>query len=97
MVIKLYIATSMKVQAENYKGIEFVRISKLPENQKTAITQTIARDKIIKILMENELLVDCIQFTHYELWYDVEFKKALTEPQEQAQPEKAKSFKLALD
>jgi len=97
MVIKLYIATSMKVQAENYKGIEFVRISKLPEDQKIVITPTIAKDKIIKILIDNELLVDCIQFAHYELWFDVEFSKVLREPQKKAEPVNAKSFKLALD
>ncbi len=87
----------MKVQAENYKGIDFVRISKLPEDQKTAIAQTIASDKIIKILRENELLVDCIQFKHYELWYETAFSNVSAAGKKQSEAKKAESFKLALD
>lgn len=63
----------MKVQTEIYKGIEFIQISKLPEEQKVLIKQSIPADQIIKILKENELLTDCIQFQHYSAWYDSQF------------------------
>lgn len=63
----------MKVQTEIYKGIEFIQISKLPEDQKLLIKQSIPADQIIKILKENELLTDCIQFQHYSAWYDGQF------------------------
>jgi len=43
----------MKVLAENYKGIEFIRISRLPEEQKQLITQSLPSDQVIKILKEN--------------------------------------------
>jgi len=58
----------MKIASEVYKGIEFVRISSLDANEKTNIWQTIARDKIIKILRDNELLNDCIQYQDYVSW-----------------------------
>ncbi len=74
MVIKLYIAVSMKVLAENYKGIEFVRLSRLPEVQKALIVKALPSDCIIKILRENELLTDCIQYKHYDAWYAKSFK-----------------------
>ncbi|MEQ8362056.1 MAG: hypothetical protein RH948_04250 [Cyclobacteriaceae bacterium] len=61
---------SMKVLAENYKGIEFIRISKLPEEQRKQIVQALPSDNIIKILRESELLTDCVQFKHYEAWFD---------------------------
>jgi hypothetical protein len=59
----------MKITSESYKGIEFVRISSLTNEDKSKIWQTIQRDKIIKILRGNELLNDCIQYDDYVSWY----------------------------
>ena len=59
----------MKVQSENYKGIEFIRISSLPEEQKLKIKGNFSSQRIIKILKEKELLSDCIQYCHYLDWY----------------------------
>ncbi|HRK53928.1 MAG TPA: hypothetical protein PK185_08435 [Cyclobacteriaceae bacterium] len=71
----------MKVLAENYKGIEFIRITKLPEEQRKQIVQAIPSDHIIKILRESELLTDCVQFKHYEAWFNQNFKKEATPDQ----------------
>lgn len=59
----------MKAAAEIYKGIEFVRIFSLPDEQKVLIWQSLDRNKIIKILRENTLLNDCIQYSDYLAWY----------------------------
>lgn len=64
----------MRVASEIYKGIEFVRIFALPDEQKVLIWQTFSRDKIIKILKDEVLLNDCIQYTDYLTWYDMHFK-----------------------
>ena len=96
MVIKLYIAASMKVLAENYKGIEFVRLSKLPEEQKALLVQALPSDHIIKILRENELLTDCVQFKHYDAWYCKSYKPESVESLK-GQQKPANTFKLALD
>ncbi|MBX2942544.1 MAG: hypothetical protein KF860_09380 [Cyclobacteriaceae bacterium] len=68
----------MKVLTENYKGIEFIRISKLPDEQRKQIVQALPSDKIIKILRDNELLTDCVQFKHYEAWFDQNFKEEVS-------------------
>jgi hypothetical protein len=60
----------MKINAENYKGIEFVGISSLASEEKNQIWNTIQRDKIIKILRGNELLNDCIQYQDYMSWHE---------------------------
>ncbi|MEQ9591985.1 MAG: hypothetical protein RLN86_05270 [Cyclobacteriaceae bacterium] len=60
----------MKEKAEHYKGIEFIRISKLPLAQRDQLASTMARENIIKILMDKELVVDCVQYKHYSTWYD---------------------------
>ena len=64
----------MRAAPEIYKGIEYVRIFSLPDEQKTLLRQTFSRDKIIKILKENSLLSDCIQYTDYVRWYDLNFR-----------------------
>ena len=63
----------MKEKAEHYKGIEFIRISKLPSIQRDQLTSTIAKENIIKILMDKELVVDCVQYKHYSSWYDAHY------------------------
>lgn len=79
----------MKVQAENYKGIEFIRISKLPEDQKTSISGTLPQDQIIRILKDSELLIDCVQYKHYEAWY-FELHNAFTKQERIELPLKSK-------
>ena len=84
---------TMKVNVENYKGIEFVRISSLPADQKEIIWNSVNTQKIIKILRDNELLNDCLQYGDYQNWYKQHYKPRL-------QPEKppyelAKELKLA--
>ncbi len=68
-------ARPRRMSAETYKGIDFVRISNLPEEQKNQITQTIDRTKIIKILRGKELLPDCIQVNDYARWMKDTFNK----------------------
>ena len=58
----------MKMSSESYKGIEFIRISSLATQEKNLIWQTLGHEKIIKILRDNELLNDCIQYNDYLAW-----------------------------
>ena len=60
----------MKVNLETYKGIEFVRISSLPEDQKKVIWSSFKTQKIIKILRGNELLNDCLRYEDYQDWFN---------------------------
>jgi hypothetical protein len=56
------------MRMEIYRGIEFVRISSMPEEQQALIRQTLDKLKIVKILREQELLNDCVLMTDYEEW-----------------------------
>jgi hypothetical protein len=58
----------MSVASENYRGIEFIRISSLPDSMRNAFCQSFDKDKIIKILTGNSLLHDCILYTDYVEW-----------------------------
>jgi hypothetical protein len=66
------------MSAETYKGIEFVRISNLPDDQKNNIRETIEDSKIIKILRGKELLHDCVQVRDYAKWMKENFNNRLS-------------------
>jgi hypothetical protein len=86
----------MRTPAENYKGIEFVRISTLPEDQKQLIWTSLKRDKIIKILKSDCLLNDCIQVRDYEAWYLENYKtEVITLTNSSTQSLKQPEYKLA--
>jgi hypothetical protein len=65
----------MRAEVENYKGIEFVRISSLPETQKSVFWQSFDKSKIIKILRTDSLLNDCVQYHDYAEWVSQHFKQ----------------------
>lgn len=86
----------MRVEAENYKGIEFVRISTLPEDQKKSIWTSLKRDKIIKILKNDCLLNDCVQISDYEQWYSENYlAESIKGTASQHHKESVQEFKLA--
>jgi len=86
----------MEINFENYKGIEFVRISSLPEDQKRMIWNSVDSQKIIKILRDDELLNDCLQYDDYQEWYKLRYRAAMNQA-ESAQPLQSKSLKLAFE
>ena len=83
----------MKVNVENYRGIEFVRISSLPADQKEMIWHSLNTQKVIKILRDNELLNDCIQYGVYLDWYRQMYSKRMQK--DELPFELSQEFKLA--
>ena len=55
---------------ENFKGIEFVRNSSLPDEQKEKIWKSFHQDKIFKIVKDKSLLNDCILSHDYVSWLE---------------------------
>lgn len=64
----------MKVKAEIFKGIEFVQINKLPDEQRVKFLESLNRHLIIKILIDGKIIGNCVQYHDYELWFDNIFK-----------------------
>lgn len=65
------------IEAKTYRGIDFVRVSDLPEDQRTAIQNWLNADVIIKIQTETSLLSDCILYKDYLHWFEKIFTKIL--------------------
>ncbi len=59
----------MKAQPEIFKGIEYVRISSLPGDQREKIWKSFEHNKIIKIVQDQALLNDCILYQDYLKWH----------------------------
>ncbi len=63
----------MRLTSENYKGIEFIRVSSLPANQQEVFWQSFDKNKIVKILTQTALFNDCIQYGDYSKWFSKNF------------------------
>lgn len=77
----------MKVNSTIYKGIEFVEISSLPNEQKTSLLESIDPDLLIKILVDGKLMSRCIQYKDYEEWYDTAYQPETIAKEHNAIPE----------
>jgi len=76
----------MRVNPEFYKGIEYVRISSLPEDQKVKISISLPQDKVIKIQIDDKLLPDCVQYADYLIWFEANYQLPLIEKSQQQKP-----------
>lgn len=74
--------TTMGAQSENFKGIEFIRISSLPKTQQEKIWTSFQHDKIIKIIKDKALMNDCIVYGDYVSWLKDQQTQALKTPME---------------
>ena len=64
----------MKVNSRVYKGIEYVQLSDLPREQQLLIVESLNEDSFIKILIEKNVLSECIQYKEYDLWFENVFR-----------------------
>jgi hypothetical protein len=60
----------MKVNSTIYKGIEYIQVNALPLEQKEKLLQTINHELLIKILVDEKLIGNCLLFKDYEIWFD---------------------------
>ena len=66
------------IEREVYKGIEYVRISKLPKEQSTRINASFPKERIFKILRENDVIInDCIQYCDYQEWFKKSYQPSV--------------------
>ena len=66
----------MKVKSKIFKGIEYIQIAELPQEQQELLAKTLNKNIIIKILINGKVVRDCIQFKDYQTWYENIFKSS---------------------
>lgn len=72
----------MEAMLETFKGIEFVRISSLPDEEKERIWKSFQQDKIIKIVRDQALLNDCILYQDYVSWLSQHSHTLVSSPED---------------
>lgn len=88
----------------NYKGIKFVRLSLLPEDEAFQIKDW-AESRKITILTESEMWRDCLEYRFYKEWYENHYSpnsngqdangQSKKEPLAQPSQEKASVFSMS--
>lgn len=66
-----------------YKGIEYVQLNELPEDQQKKIKESLNQELFIKILVDGHLRQDCIFYKDYKYWFECTFRT----PVQEAMPE----------
>jgi len=59
----------MKLAPKVYKGINYIRITDLPDTQKAIYTEDQKEVELIKINTGNQVFHDCILYSVYDSWY----------------------------
>ena len=58
------------IKPQIYKGIEFVQLRALPQNQRMLIERTLNKSLLIKIMVDTEIHHDCLQYKDYVNWFE---------------------------
>lgn len=74
----------MKVDAKLFKGIEYVQLSELPQNQRELLTQSINQELFIKLLVDGKIVSGCIQYKDYSKWYVEQYQPLVSAAREQS-------------
>ncbi|HLT72688.1 MAG TPA: hypothetical protein VKZ75_08540 [Cyclobacteriaceae bacterium] len=62
-----------------YKGIEYVQLNELPEDQQRMIKESLNQELFIKILVDGRLHQDCILYKDYKYWFERAFNASVHE------------------
>jgi hypothetical protein len=60
----------MMIDSKIYKGIEYVQFNELPLPQQQKLNETLNRDLFIKIMIDGQIISECLQFKDYSYWYN---------------------------
>jgi hypothetical protein len=78
----------MNVSSKIYKGIEYVQLNELPSEQKEKIREYLDEEALIKILIDEKVVSNCIQYRYYELWFDTVYRTVAATPAPVGNPER---------
>lgn len=73
----------MKVQATSYKGIEFICLPGLPQDQQQLLQHNPQLERI-NIMVDGKICRDCILYSEYSNWYASVFTQSV--PVQVSQP-----------
>lgn len=69
-----------KLAKRSFKGIEYILLSSLSKEQATSIRKQLTSRTLVKIMMYDKVVSDCVLYQAYEEWY------ATYQPEHQSEP-----------
>lgn len=58
-----------KISKRTFKGIDYIRLSSLTTEQAASLKSDLNSRTLIKILMFDEVIDDCVLYSAYEKWF----------------------------
>lgn len=86
-----------KLESKLFKGIEFIQLGDLPDEQYKAFMSWVGQGGIITIRMNGKTCKDCVQYSDYSYWFETVFLNQQSRKQDRKISGKGKSFGLAFD
>jgi len=59
----------MKLAGKIYKGIHYIELQELPQDHQKRLIDSVGKEALIKILVGNAIVRNCVQYKDYEDWY----------------------------
>ena len=73
----------IKLNKKTYRGIEYINLSSLSDNQSKSLSKSLSDRTLIKILQDDLVIADCVLYSTYEDWYDSIVTEVEAKPIEQ--------------
>ena len=86
-----------KLESKVFKGIEFIQLGDLPDEQYEAFMKWVGQGGIITIRMNGKSCKDCVQYSDYIYWFEKVYLSPDTNNHDSMVSGKGKSFGLAFD
>lgn len=58
-----------KQDKRSYKGIEYIRLDSLPQQQADSLVKSLSPRSLVKIQMYDEVVDNCVLYEAYEKWH----------------------------
>ena len=84
-----------KLSISTYKGIEYIQLSALSATQAESLSQTLSERTLIKILVDDTILSDCVLYSAYEKWFVTYAEEVKIPVIHQAKPSLSKPVPVA--
>jgi len=58
------------ISPQNYRGIFYVKLETLPEEQKYQLSNWLPATELIKLKVEENIIDNCVNYQDYLFWYE---------------------------
>ena len=86
-----------KLESRTYKGIDYIKLTELPDEQYLAFMEWVGKESIITIQVNGNSIKNCVQYTDYSYWFDSVLLQSSDPNSSNNSSRNGKSYGLAFD